>query len=177
VDVWEAIESLFGDLENLENQLRIAQQQEFAALDPKREELRAVDAMIAQAEADAVEIGQALRQATGLVAKSLKQNMDEVNLRYEALSERHKVLQSEVTETKLTNTAIEGLVQFAQDVFVGIKEADFQTKRRNLEVLRVRVVVDGGKFTIESLAGKITGEIRKLPIVRKPGDGSVTNSR
>jgi hypothetical protein len=78
---WEAIESLFGDLEKLENQLRIAQQQEFAALDPKMEELRAVEAMIAQAEADAIEIGRALREASGLVAKSLKQNMDEVNLR------------------------------------------------------------------------------------------------
>jgi hypothetical protein len=146
-------------------------------LDPEMEELRAVNPMIAQAEADALEIGHALRQATGLVAKSLKQNMDGVNLRYEALFGRRKVLQSEVAETKLTDTAIECLVQFAQDVFVGIKEADFRTKRRNLEVLQIRVVVDSGKFTIESLAGKITGEIRKLPIVKKPGGGSVTNSR
>jgi site-specific DNA recombinase len=177
VDVWEAVESLFGDLDKLENQLRVAQQQEFAALDPKMEELSAVKAMIVQAEADAIEIGQALRQATGLVAKSLKQNMDEVNLRYETLCDRHKVLKSEVSETKLTDSAIEGLVQFAQDVFVGIKQADFQTRRRNLEALQVRVIVDNGKFTIESLAGKISGEIRKLPIVRKPGAGGVTNSR
>jgi len=177
VDVWEATESLFGDLEKFENQLRIAQQQELAALDPKMEELRAVEAMIAQAEADAIEIGQALRQATGLVAKSLKQNMDDVNLRYDALCERRKVLQSEVSETKLTDSAIEGLVQFAQDVFVGIKQADFQTKRRNLEALQVRVVVDNGKFRIVSLAGKISGEIRKIPIVRKPGAAGVTNSR
>jgi len=41
--------------------------------------------MIVQTEAEAVEIGQALKCATGLVAKSLEQNMSEVNPRYDAL--------------------------------------------------------------------------------------------
>ncbi len=45
VDVWESILDLFGDLENLEEQLRIAQQEELAALDPKLEELNAVEAL------------------------------------------------------------------------------------------------------------------------------------
>ena len=177
VDVWEAIESLFGDLDNLEQHLRIAQQEELVALDPKLEELNAVEAMIVQAEADAIEIGQALKRATGLVAKSLEQNMNEVNLRYEALCHRREELKGELKVTRLTDRAIQELVEFAQDVFVGIQNADFQTKRRNLEMLKAHVQVENGKFKIDCLAGEITGEIRKLPIVREPGGGSVTNSR
>jgi len=133
--------------------------------------------MIVQTEADALEIGQALKRATGLVAKSLEQNMNEVNLRYEALSQRREELKGELSVTRLTDSAIQELIEFAEDVFVGIQNADFQTKRRNLEMLKVRVQAEKGKFKIDCLAGEITGEIRKLPIVRKPGGGSVTNSR
>ena len=175
VDVWECIENLFGDLDNLEKHLRVAQQQELTILDPKVEELSAVVAMIVQAEADAVEIGQALRQADGLVAKSLRRDQDEVNSRYEALCKRRDNLQAELAVRRLTDSAIQELVEFAQDVFVGIQNADFQTKRRNLEMLKVRVQITNGKFKIECLAGEFTGEIRKLPIVRKLGGGSVTD--
>lgn len=188
VDVWEAIESLFGNLENLENHLMIAQQQELASLDPKMEELNAVESMIVQTEADALEIGQALKRATGLVAKSLEQNMNEVNMRYDALCQRREELKAEVGTQRLTDTAIQELVEFARDVFVGIQNADFHTKRRNLEMLQVRVQIDDRKFKIVCLAGEITGEIRQLPIIRKPGGGGggggrrdrggrVTNSR
>lgn len=179
-DVWESIHDLFGDLENLERQLRIAQQEEVTALDPKMEELNAVEAMIIQAEADAVEVGQALKRATGLVAKSLEQNMNEVNQRYEAMCKRREILQADLNVTQLTDDAIQGLIEFAQDVFIGIEDADFQTKRRNLEMLKVRVEVDNGIFRIDSLAGQISGEIRKLPKANRyssgSGGGGVTNS-
>ena len=98
-DVWDSILNLFSDLEKLERQLRIAQQEELAALDPKLEELNAVEAMIVQTEADADEIGQALRRATGLVAKSLDQNMKEVNQRYDALCKRRETLQADLSGT------------------------------------------------------------------------------
>jgi len=179
-DVWESIHDLFRDLENLERQLRIAQQEELSALDPKMEELNAVEAMIIQAEADAAEVGQALKRATGLVAKSLEQNMNEVNQRYEAMCKRREILQADLNVTQLTDDAIQGLIEFAQDVFIGIEDADFQTKRRNLEMLKVRVEVDNGIFRIDSLAGQISGEIRKLPKANKysigSGGGGVTNS-
>jgi len=174
-DVWDSIVSLFANLDTLEAHLRIAQQEELAALNPKVEELNAVEAMVIQAETYAVEIGQALRRASGLVAKSLEQNMNEVNLRYEALCQRREILKSELNGTRLTDSAIQELVEFAQDVFVGIENADFQTKRRNLEMLKVRVEVNKGKFLINSLAGQITGEIRTLPKVTD--SGIVTDSR
>ena len=151
--------NLFGDLEKFEEDWRIAQQEELAALNPKQEEFNAVEAMIIQAEAEAVEIGQALKRATGLVAKSLEQNMSEVDQRYDALCHRLDTLQAELDVTLLTNDAIQEMVEFVQDVFFGIENAGFQTKRRNLEMLKVQVIVDNGKFTIYSLAGKISGAI------------------
>lgn len=184
-DVWDSIIDLFSNLEKLEKQLRIAQQEELNALDPKLEELNAVEAMMVQTEADAVEIGQALKRATGLVAKSLEQNMTEVNQRYDALCKRQGTLQTELSATQLTDDAIQGVIDFAQDVFVGKENADFHVKRRNLEILNVQVVVDNGRFTIYSAAGEISGEIRKLPKATGGGssggsivnDGGVTNLR
>lgn len=171
--------SLFCNLEKLEEQLRIAQQEELAALDPKLEELNAVESMIVQTEADAMEIGQALKRATGLVAKSLEQNMTEVNQRYDALCQRQKVLQMELSVIQLTDDAIRGVIEFAEDVFVGKENADFHIKRRNLEALNVQVVVDRRRFKIQSFAGEVSGEIRKLPKATRwggPGAGGVTNS-
>ena len=178
VDVWESMLDLFSNLEKLESQLRIAQQDELTSLDPKLEELNAVEAIIVQTEADAMEIGQALKRATGLVAKSLEQNMVEVNQRYDAMCKRRQILQSEISVTQLTDDAVQGVIEFAQDVFVGKENADFQVKRHNLEMLKVQVEVDNGKFTIFCLAGKISGEIRKLPKATggSSGGGGVTNS-
>ena len=61
-----------------------------------------MEAMILQAEADALEIGQALRRASGLVLKSLEQNVKEVNLRYDAMCKRRETLQSELSTKRLT---------------------------------------------------------------------------
>jgi site-specific DNA recombinase len=169
VDVWDSIVGLFANLETLEKHLRIAQQEELAALDPKIEELSAVEAMITQTENNALEVGQALRRASGLVAKSLEQNMNEVNLRYEALCQRRDTLKADLSVTRLTDNTIQELVEFAKDVFAGIENADFQTKRRNLEMLKVRVEIKQGRFIISCLAGQITGEIRKLPIATRSG--------
>jgi hypothetical protein len=73
------------------------------------------------------------------------------------------------------------LIEFAQDVFAGIENADFETKRRILEMLKVRVEVNNGKFRIECLAGVISGDLRTLPKATKYGGGSggggVTNLR
>lgn len=79
----------------------------------------------------------------------------------------------------MTDEAIQGLIEFAEDVFVGKENANFQVKRQNLEMLQVQVVINDGKFKIFCLAGEISGEIRKLPKATGGGSGGgcVTNSR
>jgi site-specific DNA recombinase len=166
-DVWESILSIFADRQSLESYLRIAQQEELDALNPKLQELDAVNAMIVSTEHDAVEIGQALKRASGIVACTLEQNMNDVNTRYEALCNRRDELLADVSETRLTDLAIQEIMDFAKDVFVGIENADFETKRRNLEMLNVRILVSEGRFRIDSIAGQWEGEIRKIKPKRK----------
>ena len=162
-DVWGSIVSLFADQKNLEKHLRIAQQDELAALDPKKEELGAVIAMLEEAEREAVEIGRALRHASGIVADKLKQNMEEVDKRYEALIERQEFLEEDLGKTNLTDEAVQDLLKFADDVFLGIENADFDTKRRTMEMLKIEVTVKGKMFYVDSVAGHWEGSIRKLP--------------
>ena len=169
-DIWENILKVFSDRETLEAHLKTAQQQELEALDPKLEELNTVEAMIANTEQEAAEIGQALKRAEGVVAKTLDRDMKEVNARYEVLCQRKETLLEQVSERHLTDSAIQGILQFAEDVFTGKENASFETKRRNLEMLDVRIVVDSGRYVMESIAGKWDGEIRKLKRNSKVGN-------
>jgi predicted transcriptional regulator len=118
-----------------------------------------------RSEREAVEIGQALRRASGIVAKSLEDNIREVNRRYDALCARLEVLQGEMSSARLTDSAIQDALQFAQDIRTGIENADYETKRRNLELLQVKVTIEGRKFSVMSLVGAWDGEIRNLPKV------------
>ena len=134
-----------------------------SAFDPKQEELNAVIAMIEDTEKEAVEVGRALRYASGIVARKLKQNIEEIDRRYEALVERKEELEDDLSTTKLTDEAVDDLLQFAEDAFLGIENADFETKRRTLEMLQVVVTIKDKRFYVNSIAGTWEGEIRKLP--------------
>jgi site-specific DNA recombinase len=162
-DVWESILGLFGDTERLERLLREAQRQELAAQEPKRDTLAAVESQIARAERDAAEIAQALIEAEGIVQESLKARMREVNDRHAALKQSRETLRVALEGTRLSDAAILEVLDYAQGVRAGMENADYLTKRRKLESLEVRVVVDGNRYTVTSLAGEWSGEIRELP--------------
>ncbi|MBT3316036.1 MAG: recombinase family protein [Anaerolineae bacterium] len=162
-DIWESIVELFSDQTTLEEHLRIAQEAELSAFDPKQEELNAVIAMIGDTEKEAIEVGRALRYASGIVATKLKQNIDEIDRRYEALVERQAEIEEDLSTTKLTDEAVDDLLQFAEDAFLGIENADFETKRRTLEMLQVVVTIKEKRFYVNSIAGTWEGNIRRLP--------------
>ena len=170
-DIWDSIVNLFNNIPRFEELLLIAQQEELNALDPKREELAAVESMILDTESEATEIGQALKRAAGIVGNMLKQDMETVNQRYDALCKRRDELLTDLETRRLTDNAIQEAIQFAEDVQAGINNADFMTKRRNLEMLKVQVLIDDGRFYVTSLAGNWDGDIRRLPINRG-GNGS-----
>ena len=119
VDIWDSVVNLFADTPELERLLRVAQEEELQTLDPKREELAAIEGMIVDAEHEATEIGQALKRAVGIVGKKLAQDMANVNQRYEALQKRQAELQAEVNFVRLTDVAIEDAIRYAEDVRVG----------------------------------------------------------
>ena len=168
-DVWESIVGIFCNSNDLERLMRIAQQEELDELGPKNEELSAVEALIVETERDANEIGRTLKKARGVVAKSLENNMESVNDRYEALCNRRDILKVELNKAQLTDESIQEAIRFAQDVQSGIENADYETKRRNLELLKIEVTVNTGRFYIKSLAGEWEGDIRKIPSARKVG--------
>ncbi len=176
-DIWESIVQLFNDSRELKRLLRVAQQEELNDLDPKREELNTVEAMIIQAEREARQIANAVKRAKGIIAKSLEDEMAIINERYDALCERRRKLQATVESARLTDDAVQQVLDFAADVRVGIQNADFQTKRRNLELLEVHVTVNEGHFEVESLAGHWEGQIRTPEPLPKPGIVQTSHSR
>ena len=161
-DVWDSILAIFLNIEELEMYLRKAQEDETNSFDPKQEELNAIVSMLQSTESEALEIGQAITHATGIVSKSLEKDMEAINSRYDALINRKEELLSELNGANITDDTIQNIIEFAQDVQMGIKNADFDTKRRLLEILNVKVLVREGRFYVTSLIGDWDGDIRKI---------------
>jgi site-specific DNA recombinase len=143
--VWDEIYKFFFDAEQFERSLRIAQQAELDTMVPQRDELESIEAMIAEAEHEAGQIGRALIDASGIVKKSLEKDMQPVNVRYEALTARRDELITKLGARRLTDDAIAALIQYRQDTIEGMKQSEASDKRRILEMLGVKVKVVGGQ--------------------------------
>jgi site-specific DNA recombinase len=154
--VWESIKGLFADLDRLWDDLRAAQQGELDAQDPKRAELQAIEDFIAQADREADEIALAMRQAKGRVAESLQRQQDDLNARLEGYHKRRGELVAELGARRLTDDAIQDIMTFARDVRIGIDEADFETKRRVIELLDVQVSADDDKVQVSCVIPNTT---------------------
>ncbi len=164
--IWEGLERRTRDIEKLTSDLYAAQQEELDSSEPKRAELQAIEVLIEQADQEANEIATALRKATGRVGDKLQAQQDEVNARIDALIERRAKLQAELGARLLTDDAIGDIVQFARDVREGIKNADFDAKRRMLETLGVKITIKAGRFYAKCLLGEWEGEILSLRAYR-----------
>ena len=174
-DIWGSVLKIFQDTDWLNAALLDAQAAELQAFTPKREELQTVTTMIEEAEREAVQIGAALARVGGLVGKTLQDSMTAINQRYEALCSRRDELLAGLEEQRLTDDAIGRIVQFAEDVRAGMENADYQTARHILEVLKVEVIIKDRRFYVTSLAGEWDGDISKT--VYKSGDVGIENVR
>ncbi len=86
--------------------------------------------------------------ASTRVGESLKKQMDDANARYDGYIARRSEIQKELGARKLTDDALTDIMRYAQDVRLGIAEADFETKQKILELLDVRVKIDGEKTQV-----------------------------
>jgi len=168
-DVWDSFAVIFSDLARLEELLRQAQAEELAAMMPKRSELDIVEAMLAESVQQAADIASAVVRASGVVGRALERKAEAVNKRHEDLTKRRDELAVAVSAARITDAAISDTVKFAADVGFGLEGADYQTKRRILEMLDVTVTVDRGRFTVSSAIGEWGGEVRRLPGQRHNG--------
>ena len=164
VDVWDEIRELFRDLDRLWVELKRAQQNEIDAVLPIRERLQITDDFITQAEHNAAKIARALEDAErgGAVYKALKRDEIEVNASLDALAKQREKHLQELGACKLTNQNIEMIMDFARKVRKGIDKATFNTKRRYLEVLDVRVTITPGKYHLKCIVGEKDGEISQI---------------
>ena len=68
-----------------------------------------------------------------------------------------------------TFESFNNVIDFAQDVQMGIENADYDTTRRLLEILEVKVFTKERGFYITSLVGRREGKIRKIKLGEKVG--------
>ncbi len=150
--VWSEIAKLFENKEYFERALRKAQERELDAFAPKRSEYETVEQMIRDSEKEAQECAIALRKAgSGLVRKALEDQVALVDARYDALMKRRTELQAELGAQRLSDEAIADLLQFREDVIVGMKSPTSEDKRQILERLGVKVRLETDHFTIETV--------------------------
>ncbi|MBM3130129.1 MAG: hypothetical protein FJ009_16080 [Chloroflexi bacterium] len=161
-DVWQEIEELFSNLDRLWNDLKVAQQRELDAQEPKRAELQAIEGLIEQANREITEIVVALPKASGRIGETLQAKADEVNARYDALIRRRANLQAELGARRLTDDAVAEIMQYARDIQEGIQNADYDAKRRILESLGVLVRIKEGQYSIDCVLGHVEGTIRRV---------------
>jgi hypothetical protein len=144
---WNYILDLIRFPDQFEERLRQAQANEYSTMEPKRRELKNVQALLADTEEEADGLVIAIRQAKGRISEKLKQQEDEVNQRYEALQSRMAKLQGEL-KLELTDQSIANILRFREIVADGLDNPTFEDKRRWLEILQVTVTVTNRQAVI-----------------------------
>lgn len=146
--VWNAMLAIIRDPASFEAKLREAQTLELEEQEPKRVELAAVEAMIAEAESEAMQLERALRDAGRVVGKLLKERMTALDERYARLEARRDQILADLRSPRLTDETIAAILQYTADVTQGIEHADHVTKRHILDRFDARVVVEDGRATL-----------------------------
>jgi site-specific DNA recombinase len=149
---WDYMMGLVKDPVEFERRLREAQANEAAKMQPKQKELEHVIALLKATENEADEIARATRKVKGLVGEKLQKQADEVNERYEALTNRRNKLQGALA-VELTEKTIKNLLRYREAVALGLENPTFADRRRWLKILQTRVTVTNGKAVISCRLG------------------------
>lgn len=145
---WDVIQETIANPPKLKAKLLAAQQAELEEHEPQCTELVAVETLIAEAEKEAIEIGTALRKATGIVEKTLERQQTELDDRYMRLTARRDELKALLANRRLTDEAVDAILQFAADMQKGLEHADLALKRQMLDAFNAHTTVKEGKATL-----------------------------
>ncbi len=155
---------LLTDRERFEKALYDAQDAERQAVKPKQERLETVDKLIAECEVESEGLTAALAQVPkdGVMSRTIKKNIAELEKRYTDLSEERSKIEKVLSNQILTDEDITEALQFREDAIVGMHNPTFENMRRSLEVLRLNVVVKSTQVTIKCLipVGEVTFDLR-----------------
>ena len=148
--VWEYVLDLWSNRERFEKALRAAQVAEQEAEQPKREQLAIVLEQIAESEAEAAKLADAIKNVKGgAVGRALQEKIDHLESLYAAQLCKRDELQAALDTNQLTDDSIELALRFREDVVVGMQNPTFEDKRRALEFLRTQVTVKDGKARVK----------------------------
>lgn len=137
---WDYIINLITSPEQFEEKLLQAQAEELEGMKPKQIEADHIMALLRDTEKEFDEVAWAMTRTKGLVISRLEQQADEINRRYQALTDRLAELQ-EALKFELTDSNIDDLLRFRETVAVGLQNPTFEDKRRWLELLQITVTV------------------------------------
>ena len=140
---WSYIMRLLTNAKEFEERLREAQAIEAEQMQPKQIELEHVKALLIDTEYEAEQVAETLKHVKGIVGEKLQKDADEIDRRYKALQARRAKLESEL-EIELTDSTIENMMQYLEQVVVGLNHPTPEERRLWLELLQTRVTVTDG---------------------------------
>ncbi len=145
--VWEYVLGVMTDPKRFEKALRDAQASEQRASESRREQLAVVTEQIAESEAEAASLAQAVKNVKGgAVGKALQEKIDQLETLYVQQIRKRDELQAALISTQtLTDENIATALKFREDVMAGLQNPTFEDKRRVFELLRVEVTVTADK--------------------------------
>lgn len=148
---WLALRDRLENSDTLEGDMREAQRREDEEREPKTAELEAVNAMLAEAQAEADNLALAFAQLVqrkkqdGAVGRALQDRINAVDERHKRLSERREVLEAELSKRRVTEEVIAKTIAFTEGVRAGLDHATNEDKRQMLDTFNARVTVTDGK--------------------------------
>jgi len=146
---WQYVLHLFIDPVELERRLRLAQEVEERAEEPRRERLQTIIALLKDCEAEAASYAQALAKTNGgVVGRALELQVKTVEARYTALTEERDKLEAELADKQFTDANIEAALKFREDVIVGMNNATVEDKRKMYVRIKLQVITNHGKVQV-----------------------------
>jgi hypothetical protein len=143
---WDYLLDVITNHAELEAELRHAQALEELAKQPKRDELETVLEMLTEAEKEAGEIAEALKNRPGGPVKdNLKRQEADLTTRYARLTRKRDDLQAEIEAQSITDQDIKQALSFQQAVKAGLQDPTWDDKRFYLEQLRFQAVIEEGQ--------------------------------
>jgi len=157
--VWEGLKCAFGNLGQLEEQLRQAQKDDIAHTQPLLDELETIREQIAESEDEGLRLAEALLKAEGDLKEQFEHLQQQYNAKRARLQKRRAELEEIIASQGLNDETVEVVLAFASAVNKGMGEDEFEMKRLMLDVLKVEVAIEGDNYTVTSLVTGWSGKI------------------
>lgn len=153
---WKYLMKVVTDREELLTNLRLAQSTMLVAAQPLQDKLSELDAMIAEAAAEAARCASEMSQYKDSEHsrpsyKALRQKRDDADARYEELGKKRSKVQAEIDEVVITDETIVNIVSFSETTINGLENPTQEQRRRWLEYLRIEVKIEGKKAIVKCM--------------------------